>query len=176
MYCNACGKAIAEDVRFCSYCGNVVGIPTAPGRLLRARADRRSQAFCAGLAQHFDLDVTIVRVLTIFLTLATGGLPGRHHLLDRMDHCPIRAGNEVSVGNATASRGLANSWDCHLEGNLSRNVRRPSLYSNGSLPQRSCQAWSCYNLRNPIKVQTHNPPSGVSKLRQMLIFRAARFC
>ncbi len=25
MYCNACGKVIAEDGRFCSYCGNVVG-------------------------------------------------------------------------------------------------------------------------------------------------------
>ena len=25
MYCNACGKLIAEDGRYCSHCGNVVG-------------------------------------------------------------------------------------------------------------------------------------------------------
>jgi len=76
MFCNACGKAIAEDVRFCSYCGNVVGIPTAPRRLMRSRADKKIAGICAGLAQHFDLDVTVVRILTIFLTLATGGCPG----------------------------------------------------------------------------------------------------
>ena len=76
MYCNACGKTIAEDVRFCSYCGNVVGIPTAPRRLMRSRADKKIAGLCAGLAQHFDLDVTLVRILTIFLTLVTGGCPG----------------------------------------------------------------------------------------------------
>jgi phage shock protein PspC (stress-responsive transcriptional regulator) len=76
MYCNACGKTIAEDVRFCSYCGNVVGIQSAPKRLMRSRADRKIAGVCAGLAQHFDLDVTLVRVLCIFITLATGVCPG----------------------------------------------------------------------------------------------------
>jgi phage shock protein C len=76
MYCNACGKAIAEDVRFCSYCGNVVGVPPAPRRLMRSRADRKIAGLCAGLAQHFDIDVTLVRILAIFLTLATGVCPG----------------------------------------------------------------------------------------------------
>jgi phage shock protein C len=76
MYCNACGKAIAEDVHFCSYCGNVVGIAPAPKRLMRSRADRKIAGVCAGLAQHFDLDVTLVRILAVFLTLATGVCPG----------------------------------------------------------------------------------------------------
>jgi phage shock protein C len=76
MYCNACGNTIAEDVRFCSHCGNVVGIAPAPKKLMRSRADRKIAGVCAGLAQHFDLDVTLVRILAIFITLATGVCPG----------------------------------------------------------------------------------------------------
>jgi phage shock protein C len=76
MFCNACGKAIAEDVRFCSYCGTVVGVPPAPNRLMRSRSDKKIAGACAGLAHHFDLDVTVVRILCIFLTLATGVCPG----------------------------------------------------------------------------------------------------
>jgi phage shock protein C len=76
MYCNACGKAIAEDGRFCSYCGNVVGIAPAPRKLMRSRAERKIAGVCAGLAQYFDLDVSLVRILCLFLTLATGVCPG----------------------------------------------------------------------------------------------------
>src|SRR6266851_6981852 len=76
MYCNACGKAIAEDGQFCSYCGNVVGIAPTPKKLTRSRADRKFAGVCAGLAQHFDLDPTLVCILCVFLTLATGVCPG----------------------------------------------------------------------------------------------------
>jgi phage shock protein C len=76
MYCNACGKAIAEDGRFCSYCGNVVGIAPTPKKLLRSRADKKIAGVCAGLAQYFDLDVTLLRILCVFIALATGVCPG----------------------------------------------------------------------------------------------------
>jgi len=76
MYCNACGKAIAEDGRFCAHCGTLVGIPPAPRKLMRSRADKKIAGVCAGLAHYFDLDVTVVRILCIFLTLATGICPG----------------------------------------------------------------------------------------------------
>jgi phage shock protein C len=76
MYCNSCGKTIDEDVRFCSYCGTVVGIVPAPRKLMRSRADRKIAGVCAGLAPHLDLDVTVVRLLAIFITLATGICPG----------------------------------------------------------------------------------------------------
>lgn len=76
MYCNACGKAIAEDGRFCSYCGTVVGLPPVPKKLMRSRADRKIAGVCAGLAQYFDLDVALVRIVFFFLTLATGLCPG----------------------------------------------------------------------------------------------------
>ena len=76
MYCNACGKAIAEDGRFCPYCGIVQGIPPTPRKLTRPRAERKIAGVCAGLAQYFNLDVTLVRILCVFLTLATGVCPG----------------------------------------------------------------------------------------------------
>jgi phage shock protein C len=76
MYCNACGKQIAEDGRFCSYCGNVVGVHAAPKRLLRSRSDRKIGGVCAGLADYLDLDVSLVRILWFFITLACGIFPG----------------------------------------------------------------------------------------------------
>jgi phage shock protein C len=53
-----------------------VGIVPTPNRLTRSRSDRKIAGVCAGLAQYFDLDVTLVRILCIFLTLATGVCPG----------------------------------------------------------------------------------------------------
>jgi uncharacterized membrane protein YvbJ len=48
MYCNACGKDIAEDGRFCSYCGTVVGIAPTSKKLVRSRAERKIAGVCAG--------------------------------------------------------------------------------------------------------------------------------
>jgi phage shock protein C len=76
MYCNACGKDIAEDGQFCSYCGNVVGIRPTPGKLMRSHAEKKIAGVCAGLGQYFDLDVSLVRILCFFITLATGVCPG----------------------------------------------------------------------------------------------------
>ncbi len=67
MYCNACGKTIAEDGRYCSYCGNVVGIPPTPKKLMRSRADRKIAGVCSGLAQYLDLDTSLVRILWFFI-------------------------------------------------------------------------------------------------------------
>ncbi len=76
MYCNACGKAIAEDAHLCSYCGKVVDIAPPPKKLMRPRAHRKIAGVCAGLAEHFNQDVSLVRLLAVFLTIATGGCPG----------------------------------------------------------------------------------------------------
>jgi phage shock protein C len=76
MYCNACGKGIAEDGRFCSYCGNVVGVPPVPKKLMRSRTDRKIGGVCAGLAAYLELDVSLVRILWFFITLACGIVPG----------------------------------------------------------------------------------------------------
>lgn len=76
MYCNACGKAIADEGRFCSHCGNVVGTVPVAKKLMRARADRKIAGVCAGLAHYLELDVSLVRILWFFITLACGIFPG----------------------------------------------------------------------------------------------------
>ncbi len=76
MYCNACGRAIAEGDRVCSSCGKVVAIAPTPKKLMRSRAERKIAGVCAGLAQYFDLDVSLVRIGCFFIMLATGIFPG----------------------------------------------------------------------------------------------------
>lgn len=76
MYCNACGKAIAEDGRFCAHCGCVVGNLPAPKKLIRSRADRKIAGVCSGLAAYLNLDVALVRILWVFVTFMTGVFPG----------------------------------------------------------------------------------------------------
>ncbi len=41
-------------------------------RLYRSRTDRKVSGFCAGLATHFQLDPTVVRLLMVVVTLMTG--------------------------------------------------------------------------------------------------------
>jgi len=76
MYCNACGKAIAEDARFCAYCGTVLGQPPAPKKLFRSRADRKIAGICAGMGHYLDLDVTLVRLVWVLVTILAGIFPG----------------------------------------------------------------------------------------------------
>jgi phage shock protein C len=43
---------------------------------MRPRQDRKIAGVCAGFANHLDLDVTLVRILYVFLTFAAGIVPG----------------------------------------------------------------------------------------------------
>ena len=76
MYCNACGKAIAEDARYCAYCGTVLGHWPAPKKLMRPRAGRTVAGVCAGVAHYLDLDVSLVRVVWALITFLSGIFPG----------------------------------------------------------------------------------------------------
>jgi phage shock protein C len=76
MYCNACGKGIAEDARFCTYCGTVVGTAPRPKQLIRSRSDRKIAGVCAGFAHYLDLDIALVRILWVFVTFMSGICPG----------------------------------------------------------------------------------------------------
>jgi len=72
MYCNYCGKVIQDDANVCAYCGTRVGGVIGRKRLVRPRADRKVAGVCAGFAEYFDLDVTLVRLAWLFVSLLTG--------------------------------------------------------------------------------------------------------
>lgn len=77
MYCNACGKAIPDDARLCSYCGRPVGPGTSVRpELVRPRQGRVIAGVCAGVARHFGWSVTALRLvwLLLFLFAGAGGL------------------------------------------------------------------------------------------------------
>ena len=45
-------------------------------RLYRSRTDRKVAGLCAGIAAHFQVDPTIVRLLVVVVTVLTGGFGG----------------------------------------------------------------------------------------------------
>ena len=74
MYCNYCGKVIQDDANVCAYCGTRVGSVLARKRLIRPREGRKIAGVCAGFAEYFDVDVTMVRVIWLISAFLGAGL------------------------------------------------------------------------------------------------------
>jgi phage shock protein C len=69
MYCNYCGKVIQEDANLCAYCGTRVGAVIARKRLMRPRVGRKIAGVCLGVAEYFDLDVTLIRIVWVVVSI-----------------------------------------------------------------------------------------------------------
>ena len=81
MICPNCQKDIAAGSKFCYSCG--AKQPEAPSyttasaypgrkRLVRSTNDRKLAGVCAGLADYFDIDPTVVRVLWVLAFFCAG--------------------------------------------------------------------------------------------------------
>lgn len=72
MFCNACGRQIQDDANLCAYCGRAVGYAAPQRRLYRPIEGRKIGGVALGMAQYFNEDVTLVRiiwVLALFLLI-----------------------------------------------------------------------------------------------------------
>jgi phage shock protein C len=82
MICQNCQKDIASGSKFCYNCGarqpetpSVAAPPPAyqgRKRLVRSTNDRKIAGVCAGLADYFDIDPIIVRVLWVLAFFCAG--------------------------------------------------------------------------------------------------------
>jgi phage shock protein C len=74
MFCPQCGREYAQKVNFCCHCGAAVSVPAAkPQRkLYRSRTDEKIAGVCGGLAEHLDVDSTIVRLVWAAAALFIG--------------------------------------------------------------------------------------------------------
>jgi phage shock protein C len=82
MICSNCQKDIADGSNFCYSCGakqaaapppTGFGSGYAKRRIVRSINDRKVAGVCAGVADYFDMDPTLVRVLWLLLLLCAGG-------------------------------------------------------------------------------------------------------
>ncbi|HKV23703.1 MAG TPA: PspC domain-containing protein [Candidatus Acidoferrum sp.] len=81
MICSNCHKDIAAGSKFCYNCGTKQPESGSPGlspatgspkRLMRSSTDKKLGGVCAGLADYFDADPTIIRLLWLLLVLCAG--------------------------------------------------------------------------------------------------------
>lgn len=79
MFCTQCGTHLSDDARFCTACGKptsaasvssgVYAMEVPARRLYRIRSRKKIAGVCAGFAEYFGLDVTLVRLIWIGLLL-----------------------------------------------------------------------------------------------------------
>lgn len=82
MICQNCQKDIAAGSKYCYSCGAKQpetassAPPPPPGyprkRLVRSTNDRKIAGVCAGIADYFDIDTTLVRVLWLLAFFCAG--------------------------------------------------------------------------------------------------------
>jgi phage shock protein C len=76
MFCTNCGVELRETDRFCSQCGKASGVGPAPNqkRLSLPLEGKKVAGVCAGFARYFEMDVTLMRIIWLVGSLATGGI------------------------------------------------------------------------------------------------------
>ena len=72
-YCNKCGAEINENSDFCPKCGtSQKKADTEIKRLYRSKKDKILGGVCGGMAEYFNIDPTLIRILWVIFTLMGG--------------------------------------------------------------------------------------------------------
>lgn len=71
MYCNWCGKGIDVAAVYCQSCGRAVR-PVPSKKLFRPRVGRKVAGVALAVANYFDLDVTLVRLVWVLVAIFGG--------------------------------------------------------------------------------------------------------
>ena len=110
MVCNNCQRHIADGSKFCYNCGAQQTAAPASGmavetggkrRLMRSSTDKKIAGVCAGLADYFDLDPTIIRLCWLLAVLFAGcGLLAYIILWIALPLAPAPVANSTTVSVA----------------------------------------------------------------------------
>ncbi len=81
MICYNCQKEIVDGARYCQFCGAAQKPitpppPPPPKPLRRSRKHKMIAGVCAGMAEHFGVDMVLVRLVWALVILFGGGFPG----------------------------------------------------------------------------------------------------
>jgi phage shock protein PspC (stress-responsive transcriptional regulator) len=75
--CPYCAEEIQDAATKCKHCGEMLngkrGVDLSNLNFARSRSDRVLMGVCGGIARQINLDPTLVRVLAVVATIATGG-------------------------------------------------------------------------------------------------------
>ena len=80
MFCTQCGIELEPQDRYCCQCGKITGVgspfpPRQPARRLTlSTRDKKIAGVCAGFAQYFDVDVTLMRIIWLVLVFVPPGI------------------------------------------------------------------------------------------------------
>lgn len=76
MTCARCFKEIEDGSSFCRFCGVAVGSQPPVSRITRIPEQGQIGGVCAGLADYFNADVTLIRLAWIIFSIVPGLLLG----------------------------------------------------------------------------------------------------
>ncbi len=76
MICSRCDREISDASSFCNFCGSRQRSSSVRKRLSRSTRDSKIAGVCGGIAEYFDIDPTLVRVIWVALSVVPGGIIG----------------------------------------------------------------------------------------------------
>ncbi len=76
MLCVQCQREIVDESVYCAFCGarQQGNRPQDYRRLRRSTSERRIAGVCGGLAEYFDIEVSLVRLAWVVLTIIPGAI------------------------------------------------------------------------------------------------------